>query len=68
MYVYLIHHNLDYLLLLLVHIQIRVKVNKKALRVLWGKPLHFLFVPKNRSGGRLSGREVNSPLDEKVKT
>ena len=28
-----------------VHEEIRVKVNKKALRVLWGKLLHFLFVP-----------------------
>ena len=44
-----------------VHVEIRVKVNKKALRVLWGKPLHFLFVPKNRNA-RLPGREVNFPL------
>ena len=45
-----------------VHVEIRVKVNKKALRVLWGKPLHFLFVPKNRNA-RLPGREVNFPME-----
>ena len=45
-----------------VHVEIRVKVNKKALRVLWGKPLHFLFVSKNRNA-RLPGREVNFPLE-----